>query len=179
METWICTICGYIYEGESFPKICPVCKESKNKFEISKETLSFSDKYEIGIAKQLDTDMINDFRENFKDECSEVGMYLAMSQVANIEGYQEIAETYKTIAYEEAEHASIFAQFLGENLDPSTKKNLKVRISAENGSIDGKLKIAKKAKELGLDIIYDTLQEMSEDEAKHSKILLDLFNKYF
>lgn len=179
MEKRVCTICGYIYEGENFPKVCPVCKEPKNKFEIRPEKLRNLDKYRIGIAKYLDEDMVNDLRENFTEECNEVGMYLAMSHIADAEGYSEIAETYKIIAYEEAEHAAKFAQFLGEIVNTSTKQNLKDRIEAEYGATDKKLKIARKAKELGLDMIYDTVQKMCKDEARHSKVFLELLNRYF
>lgn len=179
MEKWVCTICEYVYEGENPPKVCPVCKESRNKFEISKKKLTILDKYKVGIAKNLDEQIVNDLRENFIGECNEVGMYLAMSHVADMEGYSEIAKTYKIIAYEEAEHAARFAQFLGDVVDSSTKKNLKNRIEAEYGATDGKLKVARKAKKLGLDVIYDTMHEMSKDEARHSKSFLELFNRYF
>lgn len=179
MKKWVCTICGYIYEGENTPKVCPVCKQNKNKFEISKEKSNFLDKYRVGIAKYLDEDIVNNLRKNFTDECNEVGMYLAMSHIADEEGYLEIAQTYKIIAYEEAEHAARFAQFLGEVVEPSTKKNLQDRIEAEYGATDEKLKITRKAKEQGLDMIYDSIQEMCKDEARHSKIFLELLNRYF
>lgn len=179
MKKFICTVCGYIYEGEKVPDLCPVCKVGSEKFEEKQEKLNWLDEHKIGVAQGIEESIIEDLRANFVGECSEVGMYLAMSRQADREGYPEVAQAYKTIALEEAEHASKFAELLGEVVVSDTKKNLEVRIEAEYGATDGKLKIAKKAKELGLNIIHDTVHEMCKDEARHGKVFLGLLNRYF
>ena len=179
MKKFICTVCGYIYEGEKVPDLCPVCKVGSEKFEGKQEKLNWLDEHKIGVAQGIEESIIEDLRANFVGECSEVGMYLAMSRQADREGYSEVAQAYKTIALEEAEHASKFAELLGEVVVSDTKKNLEVRIEAEYGATDGKLKIVKKAKELGLNIIHDTVHEMCKDEARHGKVFLGLLNRYF
>lgn len=179
MKKWLCSICEYIYESNKIPEACPVCNSSSDKF-IEKQTKqNLSYKYRVGAAQDLDEDILGDLRDNYSAECNEVGMYLAMSRVAQREGYSEIAETYKIIAYEEAEHAAKFAELLGEVVDSSTEKNLRTRIEAEYGATEGKLKIAKKTKEFGIDIVHDAVHEMCKDEARHGKAFLGLLNKYF
>lgn len=179
MKKFVCTVCGYIYEGEKAPEVCPVCKVSSDKFEEMKDDLSWSDEHRIGVAQGVNAEIIEDLRANFVGECSEVGMYLAMSRQADREGYPEIAEAYKRIALEEAEHASKFAELLGEVVVANTQENLRVRVEAEYGATDGKLKLAKRAKELGLDAIHDAVHEMCKDEARHGKAFLGLLNRYF
>ena len=179
MKKFVCTVCGYIYEGEKAPEVCPVCKVGSEKFEEMKGELNWADEHRIGVAQGVDEDIIQDLRANFVGECSEVGMYLAMSRQADREGYPEVAEAYKRIALEEAEHAAKFAELLGEVVVADTKKNLEARVEAEYGATEGKLKIAKRAKELGLDAIHDTVHEMCKDEARHGKAFLGLLNRYF
>ena len=179
MKKFVCTVCGYIYEGEKAPEVCPVCKVSSDKFEEMKGELNWADEHRIGGAQGVDESIIEDLRANFVGECSEVGMYLAMSRQADREGYPEVAEAYKRIALEEAEHAAKFAELLGEVVVADTKKNLEARVEAEYGATEGKLKIAKRAKELGLDAIHDTVHEMCKDEARHGKAFLGLLNRYF
>ena len=179
MKKFVCTVCGYIYEGESAPEVCPVCKVSGDKFEEIKSDRKWEDEHRIGIAQGVDEKVVEDLRANFVGECSEVGMYLAMSRQADREGYPEVAEAYKRIAFEEAEHASKFAELLGEVVVADTKKNLEMRVDAEYGATDGKLKLAKRAKELGLDTIHDTVHEMCKDEARHGKAFLGLLERYF
>ena len=179
MKKWVCTVCGYIHEGETAPAECPVCKVGADKFEEMAGDRVWADEHRIGVAQGVDEEIVEGLRANFTGECTEVGMYLAMSRQADREGYPEVAEAYKRIAFEEAEHASKFAELLGEVVEPSTKKNLELRVDAEYGATDGKLKLAKRAKELGLDAIHDTVHEMCKDEARHGKAFLGLLNRYF
>ena len=179
MKKFVCTICGYIYEGEKAPKVCPVCKVSCDKFEEMKDDLKWADEHRVGVVQVIDEQIIEELRSNFVGECSEVGMYLAMGRQADREGYSEVAKAYKIIALEEAEHAAKFAELLGEIVIADTKENLRVRVEAEYGATDGKLKLAKRAKELGLDSIHDTVHEMCKDEARHGKAFLGLLNRYF
>ena len=179
MKKWVCTVCGYIHEGETAPAECPVCKVGADKFEEMAGERVWADEHRIGVAQGVDEEIVEGLRANFTGECTEVGMYLAMSRQADREGYPEVAEAYKRIAFEEAEHAAKFAELLGEVVEPSTKKNLELRVDAEYGATDGKLKLAKRAKELGLDAIHDTVHEMCKDEARHGKAFLGLLQRYF
>ena len=179
MKKWVCTVCGYVHEGETAPEFCPVCKVPAEKFKLQEEDMSWAAEHELGVAQGVREDIIKDLRANFEGECSEVGMYLAMSRQADREGYPEVAEAYKRIAFEEAEHAAKFAELLGEVVVADTQANLKARVEAEYGATDGKLKLAKKAKELGLDAIHDTVHEMCKDEARHGKAFLGLLQRYF
>ena len=179
MKKWVCTVCGYIHEGETAPAECPVCKVGVDKFEEMAGERVWADEHRIGVAKGVDEEILEGLRANFTGECTEVGMYLAMSRQADREGYPEVAEAYKRIAFEEAEHAAKFAELLGEVVEPCTKTNLELRVDAEYGATEGKLKIAKRAKELGLDAIHDTVHEMCKDEARHGKAFLGLLNRYF
>ncbi|RHQ99653.1 NADH peroxidase [Peptoclostridium sp. AF21-18] len=179
MKKWVCTVCGYIHEGETAPAECPVCKVGADKFEEMAGERVWADEHRIGVAQGVDEEIVEGLRANFTGECTEVGMYLAMSRQADREGYPEVAEAYKRIAFEEAEHAAKFAELLGEVVETSTQKNLELRVDAEYGATEGKLKIAKRAKELGLDAIHDTVHEMCKDEARHGKAFLGLLNRYF
>ena len=179
MKKWVCTVCGYIYEGEEPPEKCPVCGVGSDKFIEKKDKLDWADEHHVGSAKGIDEELVEDLRANFLAECTEVGMYLAMSRQADREGYPEVAEAYKRIAFEEAEHAAKFAELLGEVVTADTKENLRLRVDAEYGATDGKLKLAKKAKELGLDAIHDTVHEMCKDEARHGKAFLGLLQRHF
>ena len=166
MSKFVCTVCGYIAEGAA-PEFCPVCKAPKDKF-VEKTENTYVTEHVVGIAKEgVPEDIIEGLRMNFNGECSEVGMYLAMSRVADREGYPEIAEAWKRYAFEEAEHAAKFAELLGEVVTPSTKKNLELRAEAEWGATAGKKELATLAKELNLDAIHDTVHEMCKDEARH------------
>ena len=177
MAKYVCTVCGYVAEG-SIPEFCPVCKAPASKFIEQKEN-TYVTEHVVGIAKDAPEDIIQGLRENFTGECSEVGMYLAMSRVADREGYPEIAEAWKRYAFEEAEHASKFAELLGEVLTDSTKQNLQMRVDAECGACAGKMDLAKKAKELNLDAIHDTVHEMAKDEARHGRGMQGLLDRYF
>lgn len=179
MKKWICTVCGYVYEGENAPEVCPVCGATKDKFELQGEEMVWADEHRIGVAKDVDPEVLEGLRANFKGECTEVGMYLAMSRQADREGYPEVAEAYKRIAFEEAEHASKFAELLGEVVVPDTKKNLQMRVEAEYGATKGKKDLATKAKQLGYDAIHDTVHEMCKDEARHGKAFKGLLDRYF
>ena len=165
MTKYVCTVCGYIAEG-SIPEFCPVCKAPASKF-IEKKDNTYVTEHVVGIAKDVPEEIKQGLRENFNGECSEVGMYLAMSRVADREGYPEIAE------------ASRFAELLGEVLTDSTKKNLQMRVDAECGACAGKMDLAKKAKELNLDAIHDTVHEMAKDEARHGRGMQGLLDRYF
>ena len=180
MKKFICSVCGYVHEGDAPPEKCPQCKAPAEKFKEQASTgLVFADEHRIGVAKDVDPDVIEGLKQNFAGECTEVGMYLAMSRQADREGYPEVAEAYKRIAFEEAEHASKFAELLGEVVDVSTKKNLEMRVAAEHGATQGKKDIATKAKQLGLDAIHDTVHEMCKDEARHGMAFEGLLKRYF
>ena len=176
---WVCQVCGYVYEGEAAPEQCPICKAPASKFIEQSGEMTWAAEHVVGVAQGAPEDIIADLRNNFNGECSEVGMYLAMGRVAAREGYPEIAEYWKTAAWEEAEHAAKFAELLGEVLTDSTEKNLKMRVEAENGATAGKTDLAKRAKALNLDAIHDTVHEMARDEARHGKAFAGLLKRYF
>ena len=180
MKKYICSVCGYVHVGNEPPEKCPQCGAPKEKFVLqSEEGRQWADEHRIGVAKGVDPEILEGLRMNFTGECTEVGMYLAMSRQADREGYPEVAEAYKRIAFEEAEHAAKFAELLGEVVTDSTKKNLELRVEAEYGATAGKKAIATRAKELGLDAIHDTVHEMCKDEARHGKAFEGLLNRYF
>ena len=179
-KKWICKICGYVHTGDEAPEFCPQCKAPSSKFEEQSETeLVWADEHRIGVAQDVDPEIVEGLRQNFTGECTEVGMYLAMSRQAAREGYPEIAEYYKTAAFEEAEHAAKFAELLGEVVFADTKKNLELRVAADAGACAGKKEIATKAKQLGLDAIHDTVHEMAKDEARHGCAFAGLLKRYF
>jgi rubrerythrin len=180
MKKFVCAICGYVHVGDSAPEFCPQCKAPAEKFiEKSVDGLNWADEHRIGVAAGVDAEILEGLKMNFTGECTEVGMYLAMSRQADREGFPEVATAYKKIAFEEAEHAAKFAELLGEVVFPSTKKNLELRVDAEYGACQGKLAIAKKAKALGLDAIHDTVHEMCKDEARHGAAFKGLLDRYF
>ena len=190
MAKYKCTVCGHIYdeevEGFKFADLpadwkCPTCKQPKDKFVLVDETAErqWAAEHVVGVAKGVDPEIIEGLRANFEGECSEVGMYLAMSRVAMREGYPEIGMYYRQAAFEEADHASRFAELLGEVVTDSTKKNLELRIEAEYGATEGKFELAKKAKQQNLDAIHDTVHEMARDEARHGKAFEGLLKRYF
>jgi rubrerythrin len=180
MKKWVCAVCGYVFEGEQPPEKCPQCGASKEKFSEKKEgSMAWADEHKIGVAKGVDSEVLEGLKANFYGECTEVGMYLAMSRQADREGYPEIAEAYKRIAFEEAEHSSKFAELLGEILVPDTKKNLEMRVEAEFGACQGKKDLATRAKQLNYDAIHDTVHEMCKDEARHGAAFQGLLNRYF
>jgi rubrerythrin len=180
MKKFVCSICGYMHEGEEAPDTCPQCHAPREKFsERQAEGLVWADEHQVGIAKGVDKEIVEGLRAHFMGECTEVGMYLAMSRQADREGYPEVGEAYKRIAFEEAEHAAKFAELLGEVVHADTKKNLTLRLDAEYGATDGKKKIAALAKELGYDAIHDTVHEMAKDEARHGCAFQGLLKRYF
>ena len=176
---WVCQVCGYVYEGNEPPEACPQCKAPASKFTKQEGEMTWAAEHVVGVAKGVPEDIIADLRANFNGECSEVGMYLAMARVAFREGYPEIGMYYEKAAYEEAEHAAKFAELLGEVVTDSTRKNLELRIEAENGATSGKTDLAKRAKEANLDAIHDTVHEMARDEARHGKAFKGLHDRYF
>ena len=179
MKKFVCSVCGYVFEGDAPPAQCPISKAPASKFVEQSGDLVFADQHVVGVAKGADEKIIEGLRQNFTGECSEVGMYLAMSRVADREGYPEIAEAFKRYAFEEAEHAAKFAELLGEVLTDSTKKNLEMRVDAEHGACAGKMELAKLAKQLDLDAIHDTVHEMAKDEARHGCGFKGLLDRYF
>ncbi|MFA6849632.1 MAG: NADH peroxidase [Selenomonadaceae bacterium] len=179
MKKYVCSICGYVYEGEQPPVECPICKAPASKFIEQSGEMAFADEHRVGITDGIDPKIIEGLHQNFTGECSEVGMYLAMSRVADREGYPEISEAFKRYAFEEAEHASKFAEILGEVLTSSTKKNLEMRVAAEQGACAGKKDLATLAKQQNLDAIHDTVHEMAKDEARHGAGFNGLLNRYF
>lgn len=180
MAKWVCQVCGYVHEGDSAPEACPQCKAPASKFSKQEEDeMQWAAEHVLGVAEGSSEDIMEDLRMNFNGECTEVGMYLAMSRVAFREGYPEIGMYYRQAAFEEADHASRFAELLGEVLTDSTKKNLELRVDAENGATAGKFDLAKRAKAAGLDAIHDTVHEMARDEARHGKAFAGLLKRYF
>ena len=179
MAKWVCSVCGYVHEGDTPPEKCPVCNAPASKFNKQDEGMTWAAEHVVGVAQGVSEDILKDLRANFNGECTEVGMYLAMARVAHREGYPEIGLYWEKAAWEEAEHAAKFAELLGEVVTDSTKKNLEMRVDAECGATAGKMAIAKKAKELGLDAIHDTVHEMARDEARHGKALEGLLKRYF
>jgi rubrerythrin len=180
MKKYVCAICGYVHEGDAPPEKCPQCGAPASKFsEKSTGGMDWADGHVIGVAQGVDQEILEGLRANFTGECTEVGMYLAMSRQADREGYPEVAEAYKRIAFEEADHASRFAELLGEVVVADTKANLQARVDAEHGACQGKKDIATKAKQLNLDAIHDTVHEMCKDEARHGQAFQGLLKRYF
>ncbi len=180
MKKWSCSVCGYVSEGESAPEKCPQCGAAADKFrEQATGEMAWADEHVIGVAKGVDPEILEGLRANFAGECTEVGMYLAMSRQADREGYPEVAEAYKRIAWEEAEHAAKFAELLGEVVESSTKANLEARVAAEHGACQGKKDLAVMAKKQNLDAIHDTVHEMCKDEARHGMAFQGLLNRFF
>ena len=179
MKKFVCTVCGYVHEGDAAPEKCPVCNVPSIKFKEQGGEKTWAAEHVVGVAKGVSEDILMDLRANFEGECSEVGMYLAMARVAHREGYPEIGLYWEKAAWEEAEHAAKFAELLGEVVTDSTKKNLELRVDAENGATAGKFDLAKRAKELNLDAIHDTVHEMARDEARHGKAFEGLLKRYF
>ncbi len=194
MAKFVCTVCGYVYEGETPPEKCPLCGVGPEKFKKVEGELTLAAEHEFGVygktvagnAAVSDEDkayILEQLKANFNGECSEVGMYLCMARVAHREGYPEIGLYWEKAAYEEAEHASKFAELLGEELEPnmtsSTKKNLAWRVDCEYGATEGKVELATCAKKNGLDAIHDTVHEMARDEARHGKAMAGLLKRYF
>ena len=190
MKKFVCSVCGYVYEGETAPDFCPICKAPKDKFVEQVGEMKLAAEHEFGIyAKTVKNNpdisaedkkyIFDQLMANFNGECSEVGMYLCMARVAHREGYPEIGLYWEKAAHEEAEHAAKFAELLGEVITDSTKKNLEMRVDAENGATDGKFQLAKLAKQYNLDAIHDTVHEMARDEARHGKAFEGLLKRYF
>ena len=190
MAKFVCKVCGYVYEGDAAPAECPVCHVGADQFEEVKGEMKLAAEHEYGIyAKTVknnpditDEDkkfIFDQLKANFEGECSEVGMYLCMARIAHREGYPEIGLYWEKAAYEEAEHAAKFAELLGEVVTDSTKKNLQMRVEAENGATAGKTDLAKRAKAANLDAIHDTVHEMARDEARHGKAFAGLLKRYF
>jgi rubrerythrin len=179
MAKFVCTVCGYVYEGDAAPEQCPICKAPASKFVKQEGEMSWAAEHVVGVAQGAPEEILQGLRENFQGECTEVGMYLAMARVAHREGYPEIGLYWEKAAYEEAEHAAKFAELLGEVVTNSTKKNLEMRVEAENGATAGKTELAKMAKQLNLDAIHDTVHEMARDEARHGKAFAGLLKRYF
>jgi rubrerythrin len=179
MAKFVCSICGYVYEGENPPEKCPQCGAPASKFVEQKSELTWAAEHVVGVAKGAPQEIIDGLHMNFQGECTEVGMYLAMSRAAYREGYPEIGDYYYKAGLEEAEHAAKFAELLGEVVTDSSKKNLEMRVEAENGATAGKVALAKRAKELNLDAIHDTVHEMARDEARHGRAFQGLLKRYF
>ena len=179
MSKFVCTICGYVHEGDAAPEKCPICKAPASKFTEQAGEMTWAAEHVVGVAQGAPQEIIDGLRENFMGECTEVGMYLAMARVAHREGYPEIGLYWEKAAFEEAEHASKFAELLGEVVTASTKKNLEMRVEAENGATMGKTELAKLAKQYNLDAIHDTVHEMARDEARHGKAFAGLLARYF
>ena len=179
MAKYVCSVCGYVHEGDNPPEACPLCKAPADKFVKQGGEMTWAAEHVVGVAKGAPEEILEGLRMNFQGECTEVGMYLAMARVAHREGYPEIGLYWEKAAWEEAEHAAKFAELLGEVVSDSTKKNLEMRVEAENGATAGKTELAKKAKELNLDAIHDTVHEMARDEARHGKALEGLLKRLF
>ena len=169
MAKWVCSVCGYVHEGDTPPESCPVCKAPAAKFNKQDGEMTWASEHVVGVAQGAPEEIMEGLRANFNGECTEVGMYLAMARVAHREGYPEIGLYWEKAAWEEAEHAAKFAELLGEVVTDSTKK----------GATAGKVELAKLAKQLNLDAIHDTVHEMARDEARHGKAFAGLLKRYF
>ena len=180
MAKFVCSVCGYVHEGTEAPANCPQCKAPAAKFaEQATGETKWAIEHKIASIDGIAPDVVEGLRANFTGECCEVGMYLAMSRQADRQGYPEIAEAFKRYAFEEAEHASKFAELLGEVVTPCTKRNLELRSEAEGGACCGKLELAKRARELGYNDIADTVFEMAKDEARHGAGFTGLLKRFF
>ncbi len=179
MKRWVCPVCGYVHEGDTAPEKCPQCGVPGSKFKVEEAAAGYACEHHVGDGVVDDAEVTQGLKDHFNGECCEVGMYLAMARQAEREGYPEIAEAFKRYAWEEAEHASKFAELLGEVVTNSTKKNVKMRADAEAGACAAKLAIAKRAKELGYDAIHDTVHEMAKDEARHGAGFAGLYKRFF
>jgi len=179
MKKFVCSVCGYVHEGDAAPEFCPICKAPASKFTEQSEGMSWAAEHVVGVAQGVSEDILKDLRANFEGECSEVCMYLAMARVAHREGYPEIGLYWEKAAWEEAEHAAKFAELLGEVVHSDTKKNLMLRAEAECGACAGKKELAARAKELGYDAVHDTVHEMAKDEARHGRGFDGLLKRYF
>ena len=194
MAKFVCKVCGYVYEGDAAPAECPVCHTGSENFEEVKGEMKLAAEHKFGVYGEtvrnnpgipdVDKKYIYDqLGSNFNGECSEVGMYLAMSRVAYREGYPEAGLYWEKAAFEEAEHAAKFAELLGtdleKNMTASTKANLKWRVDCEYGATAGKTELAALAKKYNLDAIHDTVHEMARDEARHGKALEGLLKRLF
>ena len=187
MKKWVCPVCGYVHEGDVPPEFCPQCKVPGSRFTEQKAEMTWAAEHVVGVGKvfgadvpaEVQKEIIDGLNANFTGECTEVGMYLAMARVAHREGYPEIGEYWRRAALEEAEHAAKFAELLGDVVTDSTKKNLEMRVEAENGATLGKFELAKLAKQYNLDAIHDTVHEMARDEARHGRAFEGLLKRYF
>ena len=179
MKKFVCTVCGYVHEGDSAPEQCPICKAPASKFNEVKAGADYPTVHILGEAQGVSQDIVDDLRDCYNGECAEVGMYIAMARVAEREGYPEIAAAFEKYANEEAVHAARFAELLGEVLTDSTEKNLKMRAEAEIGACEGRFDIAKRAKAQNLDAIHDIVHEIAKDEARHSAGFSGLLKRYF
>ena len=180
MTKFVCSVCGYVAEGDAAPEKCPICQATADKFKEQSGDMAWADEHFVGVATpDIDAEVLQGLKDHFAGECTEVGMYLAMSRQADREGYPEVAEAYKRIAFEEAEHAAKFCELLGEVVTDSTKKNLQMRVDAECGACQAKKDIATRAKQLGYDAIHDTVHEMCKDEARHGQAFKGLLQRYF
>jgi len=130
----------------------------------------------LGISKG--TQVEDAVEANFKGETTEVGLYLAMARQAQREGYPEIAEVLKSIAFDEAWHAARYAELNGL-ISPSTRENLEKMLAGEKAANKGKREAAVKAKESGVDEAHDLFDESSRDEARHARALEGLLKRYF
>lgn len=180
MSKYMCTVCGYVCSGDAPPEFCPQCKAAQVKIKLmNQDGATWADEHRVGVVEGVEAAIIEDLRANFLAECAEVGMYIAMSRQADREGFPEVGEAYKRIAFEEAEHAAKFAELLGEVLQADTRYNLQMRVEAEYGACEGKKKLATKAKQFGYDAIHDTVHEMCKDEARHGAAFKGLLVRYF
>ena len=194
MAKFVCTVCGYVYEGDAAPEQCPVCKAPAKMFKEVAGEIELAAEHEYGVYEKTVANndnvsaedkeyILEQLKANFNGECSEVGRYLCMAGIAHREGYPEVGLYWEKAAYEEAEHAAKFAELLGEtletNMKASTKENLAWRVDCEYGATQGKFDLAKCAKKNGLDAIHDTVHEMARDEARHGKALAGLLKRYF
>ena len=175
---YVCTVCGWSTESDKAPEKCPLCGATTFKA-IGDGEKVYATEHKVGDGKVEDKEVMDGLRAHFTGECTEVGMYLAMARVAHREGYPEVGLYYEKAAWEEAEHAAKFAELLGEVVTDSTKKNLEMRVEAENGATAGKVDLAKRAKAANLDAIHDTVHEMARDEARHGKAFEGLLKRYF
>ena len=64
MKKFICTVCGYVHEGDTPPEVCPICKAPASKFEEMAGELKWADEHRIGICEGIDPEIIEGLRAN-------------------------------------------------------------------------------------------------------------------
>lgn len=135
-------------------------------------------KFEHKIGTTTGTGVEKEVADNFNGETQEVGMYLAMSRQASRAGYGELAEVFKRLAWEEAEHAARFCE-MNAIIKDDLKANIEMMLEGEKMANAEKRKAAEKAETENLEDAATFFMESSKDEGRHYKILEGILERYF